>query len=327
MAIAIYNEINTYCVDWLRNLVNADLITQGHVNPNSIVDLDPKSLEIYTQAHFFAGIGVWSHALKYMGWPDTVPVWTGSCPCQPFSNSGKQLGFADARHLWPTWYSLIQLYNPAIIFGEQVASPEGLVWLDLVFTDLERQGYSCAAANLSASSVGAPHLRSRLFFVAYAAGKRCDRLDTYLCEWRAHKNSAEIARRGPSGGPRVIAPPRGEVDFKPMGYSDGHAAKHGYNVDPEISGSQSLSRDIANSNGSGNASGITTGLAGFWDPCDWILCRDGKARPLEPGINPLAHGPTARLEQLRAYGNAIVGPLAVEFIESALEAIEANLLA
>ena len=57
----------------------------------------------------------------------------------------------------------------------------------------------------------------------------------------------------------------------------------------------------------------------FWSDCDWLPCRDGKARPVEPGTFPLAHGTTARVGRLRAYGNAIVPQVAQTFIEAYLE--------
>jgi hypothetical protein len=55
---------------------------------------------------------VWSYALRLAGWPDDRPVWTGSCPCGPFSVAGKKLGFADPRHLWPEWFRLIGECRP-----------------------------------------------------------------------------------------------------------------------------------------------------------------------------------------------------------------------
>jgi DNA (cytosine-5)-methyltransferase 1 len=57
----------------------------------------------------------------------------------------------------------------------------------------------------------------------------------------------------------------------------------------------------------------------FWSDCDWLPCRDGKARPVEPGTFPLAYGSTARVGRLRAYGNAIVPQVAQTFIEAYLE--------
>src|SRR6185295_16979561 len=61
------------------------------------------------------------------------------------------------------------------------------------------------------------------------------------------------------------------------------------------------------------------GDAGFWSDADWIACRDGKARPVEPGTFPLAHGTAARVGRLRAYGNAIVAEAAKIFIQSVMD--------
>ena len=57
----------------------------------------------------------------------------------------------------------------------------------------------------------------------------------------------------------------------------------------------------------------------FWADCDWLSCRDGKYRPVESGTFPLAHGSTARVGRLRAYGNAIVPQAAQALIKAYLE--------
>ncbi len=165
---AYYNEYDRRAAAWLRELIATGLIAPGDVDERSIVDVTASDLRGYTQCHFFAGIGGWSYALRLAGWEDDCPVWTGSCPCQPFSCAGKQLGEADSRHLWPEFYRLIRECKPAIVFGEQVASKAGLQWLDGVCLDLEDAGYACGASDLCAASVGAPHIRQRLFWVAYA---------------------------------------------------------------------------------------------------------------------------------------------------------------
>jgi DNA (cytosine-5)-methyltransferase 1 len=54
--------------------------------------------------------------------------------------------------------------------------------------------------------------------------------------------------------------------------------------------------------------------AGFWSDLEWLPCVDGKARPTQPGLFPLAHGVSGRVGRLRAYGNAIVPPLAAQFV-------------
>ena len=58
---------------------------------------------------------------------------------------------------------------------------------------------------------------------------------------------------------------------------------------------------------------------GQWRDADWLFCRDGKWRPVEPGTFPLAQGAPARVGRLRAYGNAIVPQVAAEVIGAYLE--------
>ncbi|NCA18051.1 MAG: DNA cytosine methyltransferase, partial [Betaproteobacteria bacterium] len=90
-----YNEFDPKAAAWLRELIKRKLIPHGDVDTRSITEIKPHEIRHYTQHHFFAGIGGWSLALQLAGWPEDRPVWTGSCPCQPFSTAGKGLGAAD----------------------------------------------------------------------------------------------------------------------------------------------------------------------------------------------------------------------------------------
>lgn len=77
---AYYNEFDHYAAQWLRNLIKIGQIAPGDVDERSISDVQSDDLRGYDQCHFFAGIGVWSYALRRAGWPDDRPVEPGSFP-------------------------------------------------------------------------------------------------------------------------------------------------------------------------------------------------------------------------------------------------------
>ena len=114
---AYYGDNDPFCCQWLRNLIKAGLIADGDVDERSIADVKAKDLEGRNQVHLFAGISGWELALQLAGWPADRPVWTASCPCQPFSCAGKQKAGNDKRHLWPEVLRLICGCHPNTIFG------------------------------------------------------------------------------------------------------------------------------------------------------------------------------------------------------------------
>ena len=162
-----YNENDPYCVQWLENLIHAELIPFGHVDDRDIRNVHSSDLKGYSQCHFFAGIAGWSLALQMAGWPKEEKVWTGSCPCQPFSGASRGRGI-DKKDLWPEFYRIISSGKPSIVFGEQV--PHAKNWFDEVCNDMEALDYEIGAAVLSAISVGKDHKRSRIFFVCHSNG-------------------------------------------------------------------------------------------------------------------------------------------------------------
>ena len=296
---AYYNEFDPYSAQWLRNLIDAGLIAPGHVDDRSIVDVTASDLAGYTQCHFFAGIGVWSHALHLNRWPDNLEVWTGSCPCQPFSNAGKMKGFEDERHLWPIWKKLIKKRKPSIVFGEQVASKDAAPWLDLVSVDMETMGLAFGACAFPSAGIGAPHIRDRTYFVAHANNPRLER-------WvRMQERAAKLAARS-----RGVA--------HTLANANSQRTKH----------AQQISRNSGSK--AGSVSGRHDAISqdrqarennGFWKNADWLQCRDGKWRAVEPGSFPLANGSASRVGQLRAYGNAVNAYAAAAFIKASVGAI------
>ncbi len=366
---AYYNEIDPYAADWLRNLIAAGHIAPGDVDERSIEDVHPDDIRSYTQCHFFAGIGVWSYALRRAGWPDDRPVWTGSCPCQPFSSAGKGAAFDDERHLWPAWHWLISQRRPPVIFGEQVASKDAVPWLDLVQTDLEALGYDSGAVPFPSAGIGAPHIRDRTYFVAHAAGQGFQgrqlgrqRLDAQQPAIERGRSAGRLANAhifvggqgraidggrdpgsnagartgsGSDGVPVLVADSQqrgcgceaqGADHDQPKadGSTDWAGARGG--SPGELGNSTCERRGEARGAGAGHPewptdAGAASGAGpvnGFWRAADWLLCRDGKWRPVEPGTFPLAHGAPARVGRLRAYGNAINAQQAQIFIEEAM---------
>jgi DNA (cytosine-5)-methyltransferase 1 len=338
-----YNEIDPYAAQWLRNLIAAGHIASGVVDERSICDVDSADLADFTQCHFFAGIGVWSLALRRAGWPDDRPVWTGSCPCQPFSAAGKRDGFSDERHLWPHLFRLIAQRRPPIVFGEQVASRDGLEWLDLVQADLEGADYASAAVDICAAGVGAPHIRQRLYWVADADDARLEgrfavRQRADECAAGPHGMAdgladADSAGEGVVGSCGVVLAGRNTRDAR-AGLGGGSSHGGLANTESQRKAANELRRDSGerqqlegagarrNSCDDGRdvaqqpAAGPTNG---HWRDADWLHCRDGKWRPVEPGTFPLAHGATARVGRLRAYGNAIVPQVAEAVIRAYMQ--------
>jgi DNA (cytosine-5)-methyltransferase 1 len=312
--IAYYNEIEPYAAQWLRNLIAAGMIAPGDVDERDIREVKADDLKGYTQCHFFAGIGGWSLALRMAGWDDTRPVWTGSCPCQPFSAAGRQKGTADERHLWPVWHRLIREYRPSVIFGEQVASAITFGWLDEVATDMEIEGYAIGAAVLPACSVGAPHRRDRLWFVADTESIRSG---TGLCKANPQQYGNGTSRNRSRGGTMANAdsaqfrsePPAGHQP-QPQQNPRNDYVEH--TEGPRLQVTESA-RESGETNAGGGARPRPAGT-NFWDGCEWLDCPDGKSRPVKPSIRLLAHGIPARVGRLRAFGNAIVPQIAAEFI-------------
>ena len=387
--IAYYNEIDPQGAASLRELIREGIIAPGDVDERSIEDVRPSDLAGYVQCHFFAGIGVWSYSLRCAGWPDDRPVWTGSCPCQPFSAAGKGEGFADERHLWPSFFHLARVRRPVALFGEQVSSKDGLAWFNHVRSDLEGEGYTVGVSDTCAAGFGAPHLRQRLYFVgaldfterirdggipgiegrkeqetpgcgedegggvlqARYVGATLFVADAPNSHGRPGERGAETGtredgeRRGGSASGGIV----GVVVHALQPGLEGHAGDERNGNEPGRQ-RKDEARPVATASEvgcmadpirrrcwpEGEPGGLPTEIPGrraneslpteitgpcngFWGNAEWIPCRDGKMRPIEPGTFPLAHGAAERVGRLHGYGNAIVAPVAEAFVRAYME--------
>ena len=272
-----YNEIDDKKAAWLRALITEGVISKGLVDNRPIQDVTSSDLSGFKQCHFFAGIGAWSYALRMAGWADDSPVWTVSCPCQPFSSMGKGKGLNDERHLWPEFSRICKESNPVVILGEQVASQAGLDWFDNVSLDLESQNYAAGAIDTCAASVGAPHVRQRLYWMAYTKEIRHRWRSEGQGLWKIH---------GAEGRSGLIQMATQQFNnnqshiTEPPGLVSGFWGAHDW---------------------------VLTDCGGAGGPYS--------LRPVEPGSFPAASGVTARLLRLCGYGDCIVAPQATAFIE------------
>jgi len=309
-----YNEHDPKAAAWLRELIRAGEIPPGDVDERDIQNVKPTELAGYTQCHFFAGIGGWPEALRLAGWPTNEPVWTGSCPCQPFSVAGEGKGTADERHLWPVFSELIRACKPPIVFGEQVVSKAGREWLAGVFADLEGMGYQRAGADLCAAGVGAPHIRQRLYWLADAnrAGRAWAR-PTQSEKWGSDIVTTRTSSAGILANTECAGLERPERNgaTRAQGTPGGHTSElccAGGMADADV---ERLTRESLGLMGAG--------YQAHWLDCDLLPCLDGKIRRIESGTFPLADGIPGRVGLLRGYGNAIVPQVASEFISAWLD--------
>lgn len=299
-----YNEFDKDKCAALSQLMKDGLIAKGDIDDRSIREVQPGDVAGYDRCHFFAGIGLWEVALRLSGFNSETrqskekanhrPIWTGSCPCQPYSTAGRQRAQEDDRHLWPEWFRLIKECRPSKVFGEQVAAAITYGWLDDVYQGLEAEGYAVGSVLLPASAVGAPHRRERVWFVGDA--QHDGQYEATLCG-----GDAPTDDRGQEGE---------NLSVQPAGA--GGAVPVAYSVDAGLQGSAAES---------GREPGR---YASPWDTGVWIESPDGLWRLVEPGIPLLANGFEQRVGVIHCAGDAIVPQVAAEFIRAFFDSLPAK---
>ena len=197
---------------------------------------------------------------------------------------------------------LISKHCPRTIFGEQVEGPAGRAWLDLVFTDLEGAGYACGAVVFPAAGVGAPHLRHRTYWVA-------DAVQPGRTEW----GTVAGDRPAPGGGG---ADRLADADDSRGGVASGlaDAGEERQFEHPQRDGQPFAGADHHSGTTLVDAVDMTLGLTSNGSPA-----ATGNSGQLNPAFSRWLMGLPPRVGRLRAYGNAICIPQAIEFIKAFME--------
>lgn len=233
-----------------------------------------------------------------------VDVLCGGFPCQDISIAGKGAGLSGARSgLWSEYARLVRELRPRIVVVENVAA---LVvrGLDRVLCDLAACGYDAIWFPLRASDVGAPHLRERLFIVAYP---HC------LWELQQQRGIEEIGRRiSDSGETLGDADGQRSIDEQLCATQPAEEALQGHG-----GRSGSKPRASTQSRMGGVLDGLSGGLDGRWPAAQ------GEAQAAwEPPR--VAKSESGRIKRLAALGNAVVPQAAYAVGMIAREIVRAN---
>ena len=236
----MYNDNERYPCEILDKHIAAGELPEGDIYFGDIESIYNSTFENYTSWHLFAGIGGIPYGLRLGGWHDEWPILTAGFPCQPVSNAGKKLAQADPRWLWPEVVRVLRVVRPAVILLENTP---GLLSRGMgdVLRDLAESGYDAKWRVLSAADVGAPHLRERVWIVAYPISQR------HAKKWNARQRQhTEIVRGGGSmanpeneGNVRRVGTHGQDESIAGGGYHDGTGAKRNdgrewWSIEPEL---------------------------------------------------------------------------------------------
>jgi DNA (cytosine-5)-methyltransferase 1 len=206
---------------------------------------------------------------------EPVDLIAGGFPCQPFSNAGKRLGKEDDRWLWPEFARVIGELRPRYVLVENVPGLlAGHGGMGAVLGDLASLGYDAEWDSVPAAAVGAPHLRYRVWIVAYARG-------------------LGPGREAPLGPSSLAGSRSQEAGAEPDG------ADPGARDVPDPFGKRGRGGSAWIEDAEDAWQRPTGTWGGWWD--------------VEPDVGRVAHGVPARVDRLRGLGNAVV-PQVVEAI-------------
>ena len=244
---------------------------------------------------------------------DNIDIITGGYPCQPFSVAGNKKGVEDPRHLWPEYFRLIKECRPTWVIGENVAGHIKL-GLDAVQEDLESEGYSFRTFSISASSIGAPHQRERVWTVAYS-----ERNGLLATEKR--ESIEETIRQQPQGENNTFNIKRaGSIPVSTSDVEDTRRRswREQFTRNKESVGrgtSEKTERSTNSNTTTGSSEGTTTMANGNKNKNNWWHT--------EPNVGRVADGVSDRTHRLKSLGNAVVPQIPYYIAKSILEVRDA----
>lgn len=294
---------------------------------------------------------VWDDLKTFDGrrWRGVVDIVTAGYPCQPFSLAGKRLGVLDERHLWPDVLRIIGEVQPGCVFLENVAAHLGMGYAE-VERDLQGLGYRVGPGLFTAEEAGAPHGRKRLFILAYRDGSRREAWKHVSCADEEAESGISlridsVADACGAGPQRLTSNSAAQSNHGHLGRSGGTdlADTHRVNDAEPEAGWGNGARGVAARPGGelgyaygdgrgeafgGEAEGLGPfppgpGASGEWSA---VLTQHPHLAPAitkeeaESSVCPVVDGVSARMDQLRCLGNAVVpGVAGIAFVRLAAQ--------
>ena len=146
----------------------------GDKHPAWVSEIDPHaSLVLQGRFPCSPNLGDMTH-IDWTSAPG-VDVLMGGTPCQDLSVAGRRAGMSTETRsgLWSHMHRAAEELSPDVVIWENVAGARasrggnGMPALGRVVTDLAALGYGVVWDSVRASDVGAPHLRERVFILAF----------------------------------------------------------------------------------------------------------------------------------------------------------------
>lgn len=246
---------------------------------------------------------------------EPVDLICGGFPCQPVSVAGKGLAQSDERWMWPEFARIVRELRPGYVLVENVPGLLGRGMGD-VLRDLATIGYDAEWESIPAAAVGAPHLRYRIFIVAYPDSER-GRASAFsfqgLCDppelgddGKAKTLAHATSSRFEEGGCDTGGPVRNEARWS-------EPQRRGNEVADTRSGDVERNGATREQESTIRQSDVPTegrqSLVSGWG--HWAT---------EPAVDRVANGVPARVDRIKALGNAVV-PQVAEWIGQRIMAV------
>lgn len=238
-----------------------------------------------------------------------IDILTGGFPCQPFSQAGTRKGTNDSRYLWPEMLRVIREVCPSWIVGENVyglVNWDGGLVFDTIVNDLENEGYEVLPIVLPAASVGAPHQRQRIFFIAKKANPNTN-------------NNRQYGHGGENEKQSIDGRFNAQHDIDKM-LSEGYVTNSECIRLEYCSESRQIRREKDDAGKKGNKSSLSIKTNGYGYKSFWEQF---------PTVSPVCNGDDGlsnrldnitfskwRKESIKGGGNAVVAPLILQIFKT-----------